>query len=63
MPDQPRQPVGENVARDAQFRLELLEMAEAIERPAQDQERPAFAHRLQCGGQAAATGQFAQGLS
>ena len=51
--DQPRQPVRQDVARDAERALELLEMAEAIERAAQDQERPAFADHLQCGGQAA----------
>jgi hypothetical protein len=48
--DQPREAVGKNVAGDAEGRLELLEMDEAVERGAQDQERPALAHRLQRGG-------------
>ncbi len=51
--DQPRQAVRQDVARDAERALELFEMAEAIERAAQDQERPAFPDHLQGGGQAA----------
>ena len=53
MLDQPRQPVGQDVARDAEFGLEFLEMVQAVERRAQDHERPALAHRLERRGQAA----------
>ena len=51
--DQPRETVGQDVARDAELRLELLEMVQAVERRAQDHERPALAHRLERGRQAA----------
>src|SRR5690606_11387862 len=44
---QPRKPIGEDVARDTEGRLELLEMAETVEGAAQNQERPAFANSLQ----------------
>ena len=47
--DQPGKPVREDVAGDAEGRLEFLEMLEAVEGAAQDQERPAFAHRLERG--------------
>ena len=40
------QPVGEDVAGDPEARLEFLEMAQVVERAAQDQERPFFADQL-----------------
>jgi len=45
--DQPGQPVGEDVARDAKLLEEFLEMVQPVERGAQDHERPSLAHRLQ----------------
>jgi hypothetical protein len=47
MVDQPRQPVRQDVARDVQFLLELLEMMDAVESRAKDHERPSLAHRFQ----------------
>src|SRR3546814_13378048 len=44
---EPRQPVRQNVARDAELLLELLEMMDAVERGAQDHERPSLAHRYE----------------
>src|SRR6185369_3267873 len=44
--DQFGQPVGKYVARDAEARLEFLEMLEAIQRPAKDQESPFLADQL-----------------
>ncbi len=58
--DQPREPVGEDVARDPELGLELLEMVQPVERRAQDQERPALAHRLERRGQAAFPQRLAQ---
>src|SRR3546814_16331417 len=43
MIDEPRQPVRQNVARDAELLLELLEMMDAVERGAQAHERPSTA--------------------
>ena len=40
--------------------LELLEMMEAVERAAQDQERPAFSDHLEGGGDAAVGEHFPQ---
>src|SRR3546814_9234765 len=51
--EQPRQPVGEDVARDPQFGLEFLEMMQFVEGGAQDEELPALTHRLECRRQAA----------
>src|SRR3546814_4747529 len=45
--------VGEDVARDPQFGLEFLEMMQFVEGGAQDEERPALTHRLECRRQAA----------
>ncbi len=42
--DQLAEPVGEDVAGDAQFGQEFLEMAIAVEAGAQDHEAPAFTH-------------------
>ena len=47
MIDEAAEAIREDVARDAQRRLKLFEMVQAVERAAQDQERPAFADRLQ----------------
>src|SRR3546814_6131671 len=47
MIDEPRQPVRQNVARDAELLLELLEMMDAVESGAQDHERPSLAHRFE----------------
>ena len=46
MVDKPPQPVGQNVAGNAQGRLEFLKMVQPVERGTQDQERPALAHGL-----------------
>ena len=51
--DEPREAVGQDIAGDAQRRLELLEMANARQGAPQDQEGPALAHRLQRGGKSA----------
>ena len=48
--DQLRQPVREDVAGDPKARLELLEMLEAVEGAAKDQERPFLADQLDRGG-------------
>ena len=48
---QPRQPVRQYITRDTDLGEELLEMADAVERAAQDHERPAFTHCFQCVGQ------------
>src|SRR5690606_20648281 len=56
--DQPREPVREDVAGDAELARELLEMNETVERGPQDQERPAFAHHFQCLRKAARGGRF-----
>ena len=40
------QPVGEDVARDSEPRLELFEMVKAVKRAAQDQECPLLADML-----------------
>jgi hypothetical protein len=63
LPHQPRQAIGQDVAGDAQLGLEFLEMVQPVERAAQDQERPALAHRLQRRRQAAILRQLAQRLS
>src|SRR3546814_8657816 len=42
MVDQLRQPVRQYIARDIQFLLEFLEMMDAVERRAQDHERPSL---------------------
>ena len=55
--------IGEDVARDAQLRLKFLEMLQAVERRAQNEERPALPHRLQRCRQAAFVGEFAQGFA
>src|SRR3546814_15785012 len=47
MIDEPRQPVRQNVARDAELLLELLEMMDAVESGAQDNERPSLTHRFE----------------
>ena len=47
--DHPRQPVGQDVARDPESGLELFEMAKAVECAAEDQERPFFADQLDRG--------------
>ena len=44
--DQLGQPVGQDVAGDSQPGLEFLEMLEAVERAAEDQERPFLADQL-----------------
>jgi len=53
MIDQPCKAVGEDVAGYPELAREFLEVHEAVERRAQDQERPPFAHHFECGGQAA----------
>lgn len=51
--DQTAESVGENVARNAQRRLEFFKMVQAVKGRSQNQERPALSHRLQRRGQAA----------
>ena len=46
--DEFAQPVRQDVARNAQLRLELLEMTQAEEGPAENQKRPALADNFQC---------------
>jgi hypothetical protein len=45
--------IREDVARNPEGRLEFLKMMQAVEGRAQDEERPAFAHRLKRGREAA----------
>ena len=44
------EPVGQDVAGNPEARLELLEMLEAVERAAKDEERPFLADQLDRGG-------------
>ena len=46
--DELAQPVRQDVARNAQLRLELLEMTQAEEGTAENQKRPALADNFQC---------------
>src|SRR6185312_4539740 len=48
-PDQLCQSIRQNVASDPEAGLELLEMLEAVECAAKDQERPFLADQLDCG--------------
>jgi hypothetical protein len=59
----PAEPVGQDVAGDAEVGLEFLEMPEAVEGAAQDQERPALPHDRQGGRDAAFGKDFPQMLS
>ena len=52
------QPVGEDVAGNAEPGLEFLEMLEAVERAAKDQERPFLADQLDRGGKRARQSRF-----
>jgi len=60
--DQLREPVGQDVAGDTQARLEFLEMLEAVERAAKDEECPLLADQLDCGGYGAAKRGFPEGI-
>jgi hypothetical protein len=51
--DQTTEPIGQDVAGDTEVGLEFLEMPEAVEGAAQDQERPALPHNLKRGADAA----------
>src|SRR5207247_3955754 len=51
--DEPVEPIGEDVAGDAEALLELLEAAQAQEAVADDQERPALADDLERAGDGA----------
>ena len=51
--DQPRKPVRQNVARNAERRLKILKMPDARQCAAQDEKRPALAHRFQRTGERA----------
>ena len=53
--DHLRQPVGQDVAGDPEAGLEFLEMLEAVECAAKDQERPFLADQLDRGGNAGTT--------
>ncbi|GAA0324811.1 hypothetical protein GCM10009087_38930 [Sphingomonas oligophenolica] len=58
MLDEPGEPVGKDIARNAEFRLELLEMMQPVERGAQNHETPALAHGLERRRQAALAQNF-----
>ena len=45
--DQPRQAIGQDIARDAERFEELFEMPHFVEGGAQDHERPSFTHGFQ----------------
>ena len=62
MIDQPSEPIGQNVARDPELGLEFFEMVQAIKGCTQDHETPAFPHRLERSGEAAAC-QIPQGFA
>jgi hypothetical protein len=51
--DQPGKPVGKDVTSNSKHLEKILEVANTVESGAQDHERPAIAHHLQCGRQAA----------
>jgi hypothetical protein len=54
--DQPAEPVGQDIAGDSEVGLEFLEMPEAVESAAQDQERPPLPDHLE-GGRDSALGE------
>jgi protein ImuB len=60
--DQLGETVGQDVARDSEARLELLEMLEAVERAAKDQERPFLTEQLDRVRQRAMQRRLAKGI-
>ena len=58
--DELAEPVGEDVAGNPEPGLEFLEMLEAVERAAQDQERPFLADQLDRAGQRAVQRRLAE---